>query len=384
MKIAYILPSLRNPSGWRSHAVAFIRSISQLVEPSLYVSEVDHGEAKALFPNYPIFALPVTQHASLHDMKGIRLLLASQQTIFSGNFPSADLVHSLEAYPSGLVGNWLARKLGCPHAMTSHGTYGVIWRRYWLDRQAYRRVLARTRLICPVSHSTATMMRKYFNKSLKKSLIRPIMNGNDYYLKFPQKAALERQFPDPPTVLTVGDIKHRKGQHISLLAFAQVKQQLPQARYIIVGKYSNNDYFQELEQNIEEMRIKDVTFTGVVSDEELQHLYQQASLFVLTPQELEGDQFEGFGLVYLEAGAYGLPVVGTRTGGVADAVRDGMTGLLAQPEDVDGIANAMLHILMNPALAHQMGRSNRLWAETLTWEKNAAEHLQAYQEVIKQ
>lgn len=383
MKIAYVLPSLRNPSGWRSHAIAFIRSISRWVEPMLFVAQADYAEAKSLFPDHSLFVLPVTQQASLHDMTGIRSLLASQRTIFAGNYQPADLVHSLEAYPTGLVGSWLARKLNCPHAMTSHGTYGVIWRRYWLDRRAYRSTLARTRLICPVSHSTASMMRKYFSKSLKKCIIRPILNGNDFYLKLSQQAALERQFPAPPTILTVGDIKHRKGQHISLLAFAQVKQQLPEARYILVGNYTQNAYFQELEQNIEELKIKDVTFTGVVSDEELQRLYQQASLFVLTPQELEGDQFEGFGLVYLEAGAYGLPVVGTRTGGVADAVRDGMTGLLAQPEDVDGIANAILSILNDPALAHQMGRSNRLWAETLTWEKNASEHLQAYQEVLK-
>ncbi|MBN1536621.1 MAG: glycosyltransferase family 4 protein [Anaerolineales bacterium] len=383
MKVAYVVPSLRNPSGWRSHATAFLRGISQFVEPSLYVAKTDQSEAEALFPDFPLFVLPVTQEASLHNVTGIRSLLASQQTIITSRYPSADLVHSLEAYPTGLVGSWLARKLGCPHAMTSHGTYGVIWRRYWLDRRAYRGALARTRLICPVSHSTASMMRKYFHKSLKKCLIRPIMNGNDYYLKFPQQAALERRFPETPTLLTVGDIKHRKGQHISLLAFAKVKQELPQARYILVGNFTHNDYFQDIEENIEELKINDVIFTGVVSDEDLQRYYQEASLFVLTPQELEGDQFEGFGLVYLEAGAYGLPVVGTRTGGVADAVRDGMTGLLAQPEDVEGIAEAILRILKDPSLAHQMGRSNRLWAETLTWDKNAGEHFQAYQEVVK-
>lgn len=383
MKVAFVLPSLQNPSGWRSHAIAFIRAISALVEASLFVAQTDQDEAKALFPDHPIFVLPVTQKASLHNVAGIRSLLASKRTIMTGNFPPVDLVHSLEAYPTGLVGSWLAHKMGCSHAITSHGTYGVIWRRYWLDRRAYRRMLTRTRLICPVSHSTAAMMRKYFSKSLSKCIIHPILNGNDFYLKLPQKEALERQFPDPPTILTVGDIKHRKGQHISLLAFAQVKQQLPEARYIIVGHYSQNAYFQELEQNIAEQHIQDVVFTGVVSDDELQRYYQQASLFLLTPQELEGDQFEGFGLVYLEAGAYGLPVVGTRTGGVADAVRDGMTGILASPEDVDGIANAMLRILKDPTLAHQMGRSNRLWAETLTWEKNATEHFQAYQEVLK-
>jgi phosphatidylinositol alpha-1,6-mannosyltransferase len=383
MKVAYILPSLQNPSGWRSHSIAFIHAIQQQVEVTLYVAQTDQAAAQTLFPDLPLFTLPVTQHASLHNIHGVGALLAVQRTIIGGKFPAADLVHSLEAYPTGLVGSWLARKLGCPHALTSHGTYGVIWRRYWLDRRAFRRVLAHTRLICPVSHGTAQAMKHYFNKSLNKCLIRPILNGNDFYQNIPQKEALERKFPETPTILTVGDIKPRKGQHISLLAYAQVKQQLPQARYILVGNDTHKDYFEELEELISEHQINDVTFTGVVSEDALRDYYQGASLFVLTPQEYEGDQFEGFGLVYLEAGAYGLPVVGTRTGGVTDAVRDKMTGYLLLPDDVDGIAQAMLRLLKDSSLAHQMGRSNRLWAETLTWEKNAADHLKAYREVVK-
>ncbi len=382
MKVAYILPSLQKPSGWRSHAIAFIHAISPYVEASLFVSQADHLVAQALFPDTPLCVLPVTQNASLRNVRGMRALLACRQAIAVGVYPAADLVHSLEAYPTGLVGSWLAGKLNCPHALTSHGTYGVIWRRYLLDRLVYRRVLSKTRLVCPVSHGTAQAMRRFFNRSLKLCIVRPILNGNDFYLKIPQQEALERRFPATPTLLTVGDIKPRKGQHISLLAFAQVKLQIPEARYILVGSYTQNAYFQKLEQIIAEQHIEDVVFTGVVSDDALVRYYQQASLFALTPQELNGDQFEGFGLVYLEAGAYGLPVVGTRSGGVADAVRDGMTGLLAAPEDVDGIAQAMLRLLKEPPLARQMGRANRLWAETLTWEKNAGEHFQAYQEVV--
>lgn len=383
MKVAYILPSLQKPSGWRSHSIAFIRAIGTHVEPVLFVAQADYAEAQLLFPEIPVFSLPTTQQASLRSLKGMSLLFAGWQAIAAGKYPAVDLVHSLEAYPSGLLGSWLAGKLNCPHAVTSHGTYGVIWRRYLLDRLLYQGVLAQTRLVFPVSHGTAEAMQRYFSKPLKNCLVRVILNGNDYYLKIPQQAALEHKFPPIPTLLTVGDIKQRKGQHISLLAFARVKQELPQARYILVGNYTKNGYFEELEQIISEQQLTDVLFTGVVSDETLQRYYQEASLFVLTPQDLEGDQFEGFGLVYLEAGAYGLPVVGTRTGGVADAVRDKMTGYLALPEDVDGIARAMLTILKDPSLARQMGRSNRLWAETLTWEKNAAEHFQVYQEAAQ-
>jgi phosphatidylinositol alpha-1,6-mannosyltransferase len=121
---------------------------------------------------------------------------------------------------------------------------------------------------------------------------------------------------------------------------------------------------------------------GAVSDTELSHQYQDASVFVLTPEQ-EGLHFEGFGLVYLEAGAYGLPVVGTQTGGVPDAVREGITGFLVRPGDVDEIAAAALRLLDDPELARQMGRANRRWAEQLTWERNAEEQIQAYRDILE-
>ena len=109
--------------------------------------------------------------------------------------------------------------------------------------------------------------------------------------------------------------------------------------------------------------------------------YQGASVFILTPQH-EGLNFEGFGLVYLEAGAYGLPVIATRSGGVADAVEDGKTGYLCEHEDVDGIADSVLRLLNDPDRSREMGRANRFWAETLTWERNAEEQFRAYQSIL--
>jgi glycosyltransferase involved in cell wall biosynthesis len=60
-----------------------------------------------------------------------------------------------------------------------------------------------------------------------------------------------------------------------------------------------------------------------------------------------------------------------------------VTGFLAGAEDVDGIAQALLRLLSDPVLAREMGRANRRWSETLTWERNAEEHFRAYQEVLE-
>lgn len=381
MKVAYILPSLQKASGWRSHAIAFLRAIADYASPLLLVPAVDFDEAQQLFPQWPVFSLPATQAAAFGSLQGLRLLLETRLALGRLRLPTVDLVHSLEAYPTGLAGDWLARRLKRPHILTSHGTYGVVWHDSFPDRVVYRGVLRRARMVCPVSQGTARLMTQYFGRDLKSSKILPILNGNDYYQHVPPRLAFERQPPDIPTLLTVGDVKPRKGQHISLAAFTEVKKRLPGARYYIAGRHTNNDYFQQLREFVSEQKLSEVYFLGAVSDEALQKLYTQASVFVLASQQA-GLHFEGFGLVYLEAGAYGLPVIGTHSGGVADAVKEGETGLLVEPQDVSGLAKAMLRLLQDSDLALRLGQANRRWAETLTWERNAREYAQAYQDLL--
>ncbi len=381
MKVAYLLPSLQKATGWRSHAIAFLRAISAHVTPLLLVPAADEDEARSLFPGWPVFSLPATQAASMGSLHGLRSLLATHRALGRLRLPALDLVHSLEAYPTGLVGDWLARRLNRPHVLTSHGTYAVVWHETIPNRLTYAGVLRRAALVCPVSQGTSHLMMQYFSRALHATRVVPILNGNDFYRRVPRSQALERQAPGIPTLLTVGDVKPRKGQHVSLAAFARLKAHLPQARYFLAGRYQQNDYFRQLQQFIAEQKLSEVHFLGPLSEEALHNAYHQASALVLAAQQIDL-HFEGFGLVYLEAGAFGLPVIGTRSGGVADAVREGETGLLVEPHDVEGLAQAMLRLLQDQDLARRMGQANRRWAETLTWERNATAYAQAYQDLL--
>jgi glycosyltransferase involved in cell wall biosynthesis len=308
MRIAYVLPFLQRPSGWRNHAVSFLNAIRRHVMPFLFVSEDDFQAAGTLFPDLPIFALPVTQFASLATRTGPARLAKCYWTIRRGHYPDVDLVHSMEAYPTGLVGMWLSEKLHRPHAITIHGTYGILPYERRLDRAAYEQVLRHTALICPVSHGSANLLREYFGKSLSQAVVQPILNGNDYHRSVPREQALQHVFPETPMIISVGDVKPRKGQHISLAAFAKVKAARPDARYCIIGKGTSEKYMRKLEAFIAEQNLPDVSFAGGVPDAELQRCYQEASLFLLTPQ-MDGLHYEGFGLVYLGCGQgrhYGL------------------------------------------------------------------------------
>jgi glycosyltransferase involved in cell wall biosynthesis len=381
MRIAFIIPSLRNPSGWRSHALSFLHAIRHLVEPVLFVAQEDYPQAEKLFQDWEIIQLPTTQRFPAGSGHGASRLFSCYRRIQRSRLPEVDLVHSLEAYPTGLVGSWLARKLKKPHVITIHGTYGIIWRESRIDRPIYEAVLRQASMLCPVSNGTARLVQANFGSALTETLIKPILNGNDYWKRVPRDQALNRLKPATPTILSVGDIKPRKGYHICLESYGIIKSSLPAVRYLIAGQIRENSYYTHLKKVIDDRGLRDITFLGALPAPDLSHLYQESSVFFLAPRQ-EGSQFEGFGLVFLEAGAYGLPVVATRTGGVPEVVKDGTTGLLAEPDDSEGLARALLRLLTDPELARELGRANRDQAEALTWERTAAEQIKAYQEVI--
>jgi len=179
-------------------------------------------------------------------------------------------------------------------------------------------------------------------------------------------------------VIGVGGIKPRKGYHISLRAFGILQKRFPGARFIIAGGGLGNRYHRELGEIIRREGIRNVEFKGALTWEQLDPEYRSASMLVMTSQD-EGDHFEGFVFVFLEAGAYGLPVIGARSGGIPDAVVDGGTGFLLRPDDVAGIAQAMIRLAENPKLSRTMGMAGRARAETLTWERFAGEQWTIYQ-----
>jgi len=83
---------------------------------------------------------------------------------------------------------------------------------------------------------------------------------------------------------------------------------------------------------------------------------------------------EGFGIAFLEASACNKPVIGGNSGGVPDAIRDGITGLLVDPNDADGLAGKILRVLREPDFAAELGRNGRQWVESeMNWDRAARE-----------
>lgn len=165
-------------------------------------------------------------------------------------------------------------------------------------------------------------------------------------------------------LLTVGRLIERKGHDRVIQALPKVIQRVPDLLYCIVGIGSNEG---NLRRQIREMDLESrVRLMGKVPNEELVYLYNACKIFIMPSREiLDGGHIEGFGIVYLEANACGKPVIGGRSGGIREAVRDGETGLLVDPDSVDDIAEKIVTLLAQPEEAERLG------AEGLAWVRNS-------------
>ncbi len=162
---------------------------------------------------------------------------------------------------------------------------------------------------------------------------------------------------DAPLVLTVARLVPRKGHDVLLEAFAAVLRRHPRAALLIVGQGPRRE---AIERSVRAAGLGSrVRLAGYLDGEALETAYRAARVFALPCREERGGDTEGFGLVFLEAGARGLPVVAGRTGGVPEAVLDGETGLLVPPTHPAEVARALIDLLSSPERAREMGSAGR-------------------------
>lgn len=169
---------------------------------------------------------------------------------------------------------------------------------------------------------------------------------------------------------------YTKGLDLLFAAYSRIGSASEKIRLVVAGR-GTPERLRELENLVREQGISDrVTFTGPVDTERKINLFR-GSLFNVAPS-----RYEGWCIAAIEASAAGKAVVGTRIPGLKDAVQHGETGLLAEPGDIDGIADAMRRLITNPDLRQKLGRQGRKWAEQYTWENIADAQEQVYLDVV--
>jgi len=173
--------------------------------------------------------------------------------------------------------------------------------------------------------------------------------------------------PERPTFLTIARLEDRyKGHDVLIRALPLIRAKVPDVRWVVIG---DGPLRPGLEQLARSHEVADsIGFLGVLSDEERNAWLRRTHLLAM-PSRLPAGGFagEGFGIVYLEAAAYGKPVVAGNVAGALDAVVDRETGLLVDPTDHLAVAKAITRLLLDPELARRLGAAGAARARDFAW-----------------
>ena len=268
--------------------------------------------------------------------------------------PHVTLACHLVASPAAAA---IARLSGTPHATYFHANEigGKPRLAGWASRRAGASIV--------LSRYTAELLTAAGGPPERMHRIPP-------GVRLPEPA--ERTPAEHPTLVTVSRLAGSyKGHDVLMRAMPEIRSRVPDAEWVVIG---DGPMRAELERSAADAGLGDaVRFLGALSDAERDSWLLRADVFAMPSRLPAGDLAgEGFGIVFLEASARGLPVVAGNVGGSLDAVADGETGLLVDPTDAEAVADAVSSLLLDPEKARRLGAAGPQWAAMFAWPLIAA------------
>ncbi len=238
-----------------------------------------------------------------------------------------------------------------------------------LAKWLYQKIYAKAKGIICCSEEVRRRLISFGVDAQKTKVLYPAVDFERYRPLAPPKEFLEKnQFVGRKIILTVGRLVKRKGHDQVLKALPQLVEQFPEILYCMIGKGEDEN---ELRRIVRELKLENhIRFMGWVPADDILYFYNACEIFVMPSREIKGDgHIEGFGIVYLEASACAKPVIGGRSGGVLEAIQDGKTGFLVDPDSSQEIAEKIAYLLLHPSKAREMGQAGFAWVrETFHWE----------------
>jgi glycosyltransferase involved in cell wall biosynthesis len=221
---------------------------------------------------------------------------------------------------------------------------------------------------------TRDLFRRRFGVEPHKINTIPLGVSQFWFGERKPRAAVRKKFHVPENhvvLITVARLTRRKGHSITAAAVRSLNAALrKRLTWLIVGPDGEADHVQSLQRELAAVDC-DIRRLGVLSDADIRDLYGAADFFCLTGVPDPSGRVEGFGLVYLEAAAAGLPSVATSVGGVADAVLADLTGILVEPA-VPAVAHALQTMIEMPHLRSRLATAALERARQLSWKRCAA------------
>lgn len=286
-----------------------------------------------------------------------------------------DALHFFFSFPTGLLSLALNKKI--PYIVSLRGSDVPGYDKYSKVTSYLHRVLK------PINLSIWRNAGRVIalSEGLKKiaSLSAPelemgvIHNGIDSNVFYPEGVARKRA-NNQIKLICVSRLLERKGIQYLLQALADIRKENISLEIVGEGSFEANLKAMTLELELTQR----VHFAGYCPRQELYKLYNQSDIFVLPSLT------ESFGLVFAEAMACGLPIIGTRVGGIPEIVLDNDNGILVPPHNVEALKEAILSLADDPALRKKIGRQNvQRIRKKFSWKIIATEYLEEYRQLAQ-
>jgi phosphatidylinositol alpha-1,6-mannosyltransferase len=287
-----------------------------------------------------------------------------------------------ELKPAGYPARWLQLRHGVPYGVIAYGTELLLLdakiHRSAFKRWTARQLLGHAAVVVAISEWTASLARAVLERLGCHRLadgvqVVPLGTTPSHFRPGvdPREVRARYRLDGGRWLLTVARLEWHKGIDTVIKALPAVRAAHPGTRYAVAGV---GDRGPHLERLARDLGLGDaVRFLGAVSDADLPALYNAADLYVGASRRHDL-LAEGFGISLVEASACGLAVVGGRSGGVPDAVREGETGILVDSDDPRAVAAGINGLLADAALRQRLGAAGRRAVETYyNWDRVAAD-----------
>ena len=284
---------------------------------------------------------------------------------------SPAIIHAGDLYPPGVIAMTLKKMLGVPYIIYCHSEELTSTDGYRYQPRVRNQIYLNSDAVVAASKFAKQNLLRVGVPEERIHIISPGVNLARLQCTQSQEELRERYgMKGKLVLLTVGRLISRKGHQLVLRALDKVRSQVPNAHYIIVGKGPEEA---RLRQTVQEMGLGEhVTFQGLAQEQALADYYNLCDVMVMpNRQEANGD-VEGFGMVFLEANAVGKPVVGGRSGGAVEAIADGTSGFLVNPDDPEELAATLVRLLSDRDLRERIGAAGaRRVRDEFSWETRA-------------
>jgi len=282
------------------------------------------------------------------------------------------------AAPLGVSARWL-RRAGAEHIVALTHGHEVWWSKVWPFSWAISEIARSVDVVTYLGDFTHQAIARRFKDKNKLTKIAPGIDTEHFRPLDGRELREKYGIADRATIVSVGRLVHRKGQDRLVEAMPLVLKEIPEAHLVFIGE---GPHRKKLDQLVKRHKLENhVTFIGRIQYSDLPRHFSLGDIFAMPSRSrLFGLEVEGLGIVYLEASACGLPVVGGNSGGAPDAVKEGITGFVVDGNKLPEIADRIITLLKDDELRNQMGNAGRSWAmEEWQWKRWS----QAFNQVLK-